>query len=408
MRPIALLAALLSLTVVLDPVVSAPAQAAAALKGKAAKSVPKVPKGVKVTNPIMNTPWLKGSYDDTLNLKIDLLRQVPLTINSYTDVPETFSDPITVQNTLDLKRNILVHMEVLRRAYKGLTSEQQEELLKSLYDRYAEIDEDAYRFFDYGYGLMVMRNNKTGLFFLRKANERIKDQFSALAYGMAQAEADINLENSLPDQMSARKVNAIFMFKDAINRDAETHKPNFWPTLVSVLTALKPAAAYHDIVAADHSVKYVPYGQTAVAGGPLDKVAQMKTDSSCNIGAFKPTTNGSLYLDQSIAFVQGEPMAVRFYKIALDQPTPAPTNTGETDKADIPVTYRVITMDRQSNLVADFNSPLAPYIVEDIDGDGTYEFVIRQYAFNPLKPVVVYRYKACGFEEDKDVTQKFE
>jgi hypothetical protein len=46
-------------------------------------------------------------------------------------------------------------------------------------------------------------------------------------------------------------------------------------------------------------------------------------------------------------------------------------------------------------------------LVEDLDGDGTFEIVARQYKQDPYNPVIVYRYTPCGFELDKKIFNAF-
>lgn len=376
----------------------------------ATKTAPKTLAPLKTTiKPAATPPAKLTTTQDNQTLtgyathgrKLDLLRNIPLETSTYLKdgtLPPTFTSADQIMKVLNEKRNLLVHMEAIRRSYSELGPAEQEKLVTTLFQRYRALNEDPVRFFDYGYAQLVLKDNKTGLFFLRKANDAIKDQFSSLAYGMAQAEADLNFEQGDPAQMTTRKLDSIFMFKDAVKRDAKAHKPGFWPTYVRVMEQLKPIGAYNDLVKSDLSVYYVPYGNSVFPDAPPQPkyvgtaFLAAAGGSTCQpYDPFKKLTSQALYNQRNVDFNgDGQNLNVQFY----------------TDSTK-PNSYQVVVSNSNGTL-ANFDSPVAPYIVEDIDADGKYEFVVRQYEYDPLHPIKVYRYNSCRFEQDADISANFE
>lgn len=320
--------------------------------------------------------------------KFDLLRAVPLEVSGYTDspLPATFSTADQIVEVLNSKRDLLVHMEAIRRSYTQLSAAEQVNLLDDLFERYRSMDDDAVRFFDYGYAQLVIQNNKTGLFFLRKANDALKDQFSSLAYAIAQVEADINFEDAKPNEMTTRKLDAIFRFKDAVKRDANRHKPGFWPTYVRMIEKVKAIPAYQDYTSSDVSVNYVPYGNIEVPAITMLPASFSKAPVMANSAELTAQT---LFQDRYVNLLgNGKPIRFQAY------------NTG------IPSQYRIIISDA-GQAISDLTTQNTSQIMEDIDGDKQFELVVRQYATNPMVPVQVYRYKDSKFELDKTIDARF-
>jgi len=97
----------------------------------------------------------------------------------------------------------------------------------------------------------------------------------------------------------------------------------------------------------------------------------------------------------------GQPLKVRFYR--------QPVEVASTDAKGVPAAYRVVVTNSQDQTVGAFDASDAPYIIEDIEMDGTFEFVIRQYLSNPYHPVVVYRFnEQCDLTPDQAIQQLFE
>lgn len=320
--------------------------------------------------------------------KFDLLRAIPLEVSGYTDtpLPSAFTSASQVVEVLNSRRDLLLHMEAIRRSYTQLSAAEQQTLLDDLFDRYRSIDEDPVRFFDYGYAQLVIQNNKTGLFFLRKANDAIKDQFSSFAYGIAQVEADINFEDAKPSEMTQRKLDAIFRLKDAVRRDAGKHKPGFWPSYVRVVEKIRAIPAYQDFTSSDISVNYVPYGNIEVP--PIATLPANANKSS--VQSSDPALAAQMLFQDRYVNLLGNGKPIRFQAY----------NTG------IPSQYRIILWDG-GQAISDLTTQNTSQIMEDIDGDNQFELVVRQYATNPMTPVMVYRYKDSKFELDKTIDARF-
>lgn len=343
---------------------------------------------------------------------VDLLRSVTLTIDGYTTgtpaYPETFTTASQVLGTLSTKRNLLFHMETLRRSEAQLPDVEKTALLARLMKRYQASDEDPVLFFDHGYAQLVFNHNKTGLFFLRKANDRIQDQFSAMAYAMAQAEVDLNEEAASPTEVNQRKMSVANMMKDAAKRDAETPKPGFWPSFLHVIAALKAIPAYSDLTGTDFSMVMVPYGNTSLVsdtssnsataiasteGVPTSEKPEPRACIFDNSNTNIPNPKTAVTTKHADLNNDGSPETIRFFE----------TGSGGRDTHH----YQVVVTDAQNHVLANFTSPVAPYIIEDLDGDKVYEFVIRQARIDPYHPVVVYRYDGCQYAPDEDTASLF-
>ncbi len=334
-----------------------------------------------------------------ITMSLDMLRDVKLDISAYENLPDRYTTAADVLNTLDTQKNLLVHMETLRKGYFELPEAEQEMLLNRLYERYKKAENDTTKFFDHGYAQVLYKKNKTGLFFLRKANDRIQNQFTSLAYAMAQAEVDVEEEAAPPEEMTVRKLSVIFTFRDALTRHKESPEPGFWPSFVGAIEKLKPLQAYADFTNDDFSLTYVPYGSSVVPtvmqipasiGGAATSVDDSM--SACELKPARLEPDVSLYGSRVVDFDQDKQFElVRFFK------------QGEAENSK----YRVLITDSQGRTMADFESGVAPYIIEDLEGDGNFEVVVRQFKQDPYNPVVVQRLGDCGFEADQSIMNYF-
>lgn len=356
---------------------------------------------VKTTEPVENVAQTQT---------IDMLRSIPLEINGYASgraLPDKFTTKEQVIQALNSTPVLLIHMETLRRAYHDMPITEHDKLLEAIHNRRMTNEKDLMLGFDHGYAQLVFKHNKTGLFFLRKADDFFKDQFSSLAYGMAQVEADLNLEGSTPDVMTTRKLDAIFQLGDAVKRDASKHQPGFWPSYIQVIEKMKPLAAYKSFSNRDFSLVYVPYGNTVVplkgtstaslplskGGNITDSLTDVSLGTTCSPEATsmeassRPTGRS---VAQQPATFNGLPALVQFFK----------TEGSEQ--------YHVQVTGPDGKPMANFKASTIPRrVVEDLNGDGLYEIVIRQYDKNPLQPVIVYHYTPCGLELDQAVHESF-
>lgn len=344
---------------------------------------------------------------------VDFLRTIPLTVDGYASAkafPETFTTPDQVIQALNSTPVLLVHMEAIRRAYHDLDVASQDKLLEAIHKRRMTNEKDLMLGFDHGYAQLVFKQNKTGLFFLRKANDFFQDQFSALAYGMAEVEADITLEEASPEATTTRKLDAMFKLADAVQRDAQKHQPGFWPSYIQVIEKMKSMPAYKSFSNRDFSLVYVPYGNAVVPLGGVQNSSQSLTTNnpesgltSASFGSVCSPEPGPMDMDynavrgvsiaQQATNFNGNPALIQFFQ----------TQASQGSKH-----YLVRVTGSDGKPMAAFKTNVAPNrIVEDLDKDGVFEIVVRQYRENPLQPVIVYRATPCGLEADQKILNNF-
>lgn len=342
---------------------------------------------------------------------LDILRSVPLEVSGYASgkaFPEKFTSTEQVIQALNSTPVLLVHMEAIRRAYHDMPITEHDKLLTAIHKRRLTNEKDLMLGFDHGYAELVFKQNKTGLFFLRKANDYFRDQFSALAYGMAEVEADINLENATPDMMTTRKLDATFQLGDAVRRDALKHQPGFWPSYLKVIEIMKPMPSYKSFSHRDFSLVYVPYGNSVVPlkgvttanlplneGAPMPSLTDTSLGTTCSpesspLDASEQPFTGASVAQHSASF-NGNTALIQFFQ------------------AQESSQYRARVTGQNGKQLATFKTSVIPRRpVEDLDGDGVHEIVVRQYAQNPLMPVIVYRYTPCGLELDQKIYDNFQ
>src|SRR5262249_24124410 len=161
---------------------------------------------------LLTLPMLWFSQSAFSDESFDLLHSVPLEISGYVvakDFPITFYTSDQVLKAIDSSPVLIIHMDALRRSNEDLPSTEQQKLIAALIKRQQLKEKDAQLAFDLGYAQLIYNNNKTGLFYLRKANDQFQNQFSSLAYAMAEVEPDLNHEGAPPDGMTTRKMDAM-------------------------------------------------------------------------------------------------------------------------------------------------------------------------------------------------------
>lgn len=402
---------------------------------------------------------------------VSLLRDVPLKVDSYTDIladtPARLSTASEILQVINNTPNLLIHMELLRRGYHELSEAEQSRLMERLEERHQDSDKDMIMAFDYGYGQLVYLNNKSGLYFLRKANDTFESQFTSLAYGMAQVDTDLNLENMTPSQMTTRKLDAIYKLGDSVKLDAARHQSGFWPSFIGVIERIKHVEAYKNFSNRDFSLAYVPYGsitikyntaantnkpvaltttQHVAANNPTEPEItetelpsigrliqpeaslQCKADLSLGDDAVERTTLSSGQTATVVRAYAARVMSAAPSALLPSQSglTPEIEQAGKTllmertfqvDGVNTTLRFYPGTAENQYQVQVEtdgkapftFDSYVMPGILEDLDRDGQFEIVVRQYRHEPLKPVLVYRYyPSCGFQQDEAVVRQFE
>lgn len=344
--------------------------------------------------------------------QLDLLHGVTFEISGYSEaknLPAKFSSADEIMSAVNASSNLLVHMEVLRRGSADLGASEKDRLVNLLHKRYLSSENDAVKFFDNGYAQLVYKDNKSGLFFLRKANDKLNNQFSNLAYALAQADVDLNIENAPTDVMNFRKLDVTYKLSDAVAYDAKSHQPGFWPAFLQVIKNLTPIGPYASFTNSDFSSSYVPFGaDLALADAGTVQISKVEST------AVSPTATTKVTPEEvtcTAAASYADPAQLNWAKHFRS--TTLHLGGGKEEKVhffttDTPNKYKVVAIDSNKRVLADFISPIAPYIVEDINGDGVDELVIRQYLENPNEPIKVYRYSRCGYQLDKTVSTYFE
>lgn len=344
-----------------------------------------------------------------------LLRSVPFEVTGYTEAATLDQTIQTADGTyalLTTSKPLLVHMEALRRAYKvyGSNTAEKDKLLTALKDRYMKDANNAEKFFDYGYAQLVMDGNKNGLFFLRKANDKLASPYTALAYGLAQVDIDILVEKATTTDLTTRKMDAMYKLKDALMFNKEDHLPGIWPSYIHIVEALKSYPAYDSLVKEDVSAMYVPYGFVSISRAP-GGFQFMSLDSTAN-----PETKPSSTIKTSISEVAGtcqfssEPVnwAAMAMSKAVDMDNDGKQETVGFFSAGENRPYQVKVLSPENRVIGEFTSFKAPYIIEDIDSDSKFELVVRQFDKDPYHPLYVYRWNGSCFGEDKRITTLFQ
>lgn len=346
-----------------------------------------------------------------------LLRTIPFEVSGYSEAATLDQDTLNAEATYALLENsspLIIHMEALRRAYEhyGTNTDERDKLLKLLKERYIGDQNNPVKFFDYGYAQLVLEGNKNGLFFLRKANDKISSPYTSLAYGIAQADIDILTENAAPDSLTTRKMDVTYKLKDALVFNKDDRLPGIWPSYVRILEGLKQYPAYDSLQAEDVTTIYVPYGiaslsreatahqflaisspyessdEQAVKEEPATPVVEV--EATCPAESALPSWNSLTHSKSVDLDNDGSPESINFFQVPSSKE------------------YAVKVLNVQNKIIGSFASYKAPYIVEDIDGDGKFELVVRQFDKDPYHPLYVYRWNGNCYAKDKAIASFFE
>jgi len=350
-----------------------------------------------------------------------LVRTVALDISSYPeaanldDVDKTADGTV---NFLNSTKPLLVHMEALRRSYAvyGENADEKNKLMKALKDRYMAEPENAAKYFDYGYAQLVMTADKNGLFFLRKANDKLANPYTNLAYGITQIDTDLAFENKAPDDMTPRKMDAMYKIKDALTYNKEDVLPGIWPSFIHVLEGIKSYPAYENLRTEDLSTIYVPYGNACLSRGSADATVLLslkETGTNPEITSTAPPVptadaGGDTTKTVTVCSFTAKPNWSKLYTTkSMDLQNDGKSYSINFFNTDTGKPYDVIVLNPDNNVVGAFSSYKAPYIIEDLDNDGKYELVVRQYDKDPYHPLYVYRWNGSCYSEDQQVSAYF-
>lgn len=369
--------------------------------------------------------------------------------------------------SLDPSR-LLQNMALLHRAYLQLPQSQRENALALLLKRKDANMAQPASWVDLGYAQVLWDRNKTGLFFLRKADDQLKSGASSLAYALAQAEIDTYVEQADPNTVNVRKLDVAQLITSAVRQDAASHSAGFWPVFVQGVRHLKQQhPAYVRFLSQDFSQHYVPYGNRMAKYVAPYTVAQYQESKPSTVSSSSETRD----LTPS-AQVQSKPDNQRrrsLFKNRNSRPTAAksrvasntvfvaPPASPQVANAPIQVDLNQVEKSRHVKLEpsrsddwitvhyfptnrpavktialpgqpSQLEHPMEAVVLnkqnlwlgnivtfpdattsmfEDLERDGRFEIVLRQYEATPLNPVTVYRVTPQGLVQDQTVSQLF-
>lgn len=341
-----------------------------------------------------------------------LIRSIPLVISGYAGaagIPEAAKTPEGVISVLEATSSLLPHMEVIRQAHTcaGQSPEAKLTLLTSLKDRYLKDQDNPAKFFDYGYAQLVLEGNKNGLFFLRKANDRLNTPATSLAYGMAQIDVDRLHEKGQPSELTTRKMDAGYKLKDALILNRVQKMPGIWPTYVQIMASLKDFTAFESLRNEDVSSIYVPAGNTSLSRSLPSAASAFLAMPTAQADTEVPATMSSGVIAPCKASYSTPTQAALAYTKKVDILNNGELSTVNFYKSQTDSLYLVQVQDAKNKVVGEFTSYKAPYIMEDLDGDNQFELVVRQFEREPLHPVYVYRWSGACFGEDTGISAYF-
>lgn len=315
------------------------------------------------------------------------------------------------------------HIEALALA-NTFSSAEKQALLLDLLKRRQRNEASPWLYFDYGYAQLLLTQNKTGLFFLRKANDSIETAITSLAYAVAQADVDLFDDKEKPTEPTARKLDVVFLLDEAFAKDSAHHTAGFWPAYIKTIKTLQAMPAYQPYLNRDFSLRVLPYGDRSPQVLPAlaltppkskpSKAILKKQDAAkaalakaydCNPAKFISDSklfnvSGSVLVKQ-VKFKRTTDEALNFYwqpLTSLNSPA-----SPETKGASALLTVA----EPAGRVLGEFPVSQTVLPVEDLERDGQFELVFRQFEADPLRPVQVYRLKPCGFELDKSIEAKF-
>lgn len=292
--------------------------------------------------------------------------------------------------------NLLAHVGLINEVAQTLSAEKQQLFLHELETRQQQNQKNVAANFDYGYALLRLGQNSDGLYVLRKLSDALpEDTTIQLVYAAAMAEADKTFDKTPDDDLSHSKLEATNHIKQALASDLKSHQPGFWPTFISIVTPLSKLPAYEGLLTKDFSASYVPRGnRVPLYVAPIEAEKAMADEAS----AVKHTT---------WVFAPGDVERTNYIQLKADDPWVVvkhltPAGARKLGGAN------TLVLNQAGEVLARFYNPGRPYVVEDLEKDGTFEIVVRQYDEKPATPVFVYRYRNEQLMLDEAVQQLFE
>jgi hypothetical protein len=342
----------------------------------------------------------------------DFLRQISLSPAGNQSEQATLKTSDELMARLNATPDLFHHMDAIRQGYFQLPVKERNDLIVKLLSRYEASPDIAANYFDYGYAQLLYLNNQTGLFFLRNADKQLRTSATSLAYAMGQAQVDLNQEKAKPEEMTMRKLDTIHKIQDAVAEDLANHQTGFWPFYVQTIQKLSQLPPYQGITKRDISVQYVPvgnqlpfnqlrsyqppaYGLMAVTPeqAPKKKQKNDKTSPVTAVPAPAPVFPAQSPAEPLIG-IRAIPNTDQYLKFAKS--------------AENAEHIKVTVHDQKDQVLGEFLTAGNLNVVEDVDKDGHYELVVRQYQETPLEPVRVYRWTGQKYELDANIAKLFQ
>ncbi len=314
-------------------------------------------------------------------------------------------------------KSLGLHLELIRRAALTMDGDEQMELLVGLQKHQQAANTDPYRMFPLGLAKLLFTDNQSGLYYLRKANDALQSPYTNLAYGLAQVGVDLRQEKASPNTLNQRKQDAMFRLTDAVTAHGQRPAPGFWPAYLQTVKLLSPLEAYTEHITSDPTMLLLPYGNsvslayspaqidtTSTAMAATETITSPTPAKACVSNAIKITDTDKQSASRTL-YVQADGKGnYETVRVWPQRGTTAP-NVDPTQPV-APKHYRM-AISRNGTILADVETPKAPYIFEDLNDDNLPELVVRRFANNPEEPLVVYRYNGCQYQADTQISQLF-
>ncbi|MCA9799505.1 MAG: hypothetical protein KC474_08135 [Cyanobacteria bacterium HKST-UBA04] len=295
--------------------------------------------------------------------------------------------------------DLALHMEAIRQAYMNFGGDagQRQTFMDGLNSRYQASNTDPKTYFDFGYAELVFDANKNGLFFLRKANDNLALPYTSLAYALAQIDADRFFDHASPQDINQRKLDVGYKLKDALLFNKSDPQPNLWENYNRILDELKSFPAYDSLRRQDVTLMLVPYGSTTLGAIGADSQAMENAGTTfdpASVSCDPSRTSADIknLVRSRTADLNGDGMndSVNFFQQGTGQPYLVQLQDGKTHE-----------------IMADLPSYVTS-VVEDLEGDGKKEVVVRQFEIDRRHPLAVYRWNGQCFVKDTHIARMFE
>jgi hypothetical protein len=357
---------------------------------------------------------------------------------------------------LDARANQpLAQLSLLLAARQHLTPAQQMAVLPVLKARVDAKNSQPSQWMTFGFAKVALERSKTGLFFLRKANDELQTPASELAYAMAQADMELSLEKGNPNEVTVRKLDVAYLLNQAVKQDAAKHEPGFWPLFADTVSQLRTMQGYSSLLSKDYSQLYVPMGNRMAVtvptttvnqylaslngasksprkiadaassaatpkrpwrwwwqkAEPVDTAAAPSSVTASN-GASTTPSSTEIVMGSSVSSTGGKVLDTKYVQLSPD-PGQWIGVQYSVPASELPLgivppkQLEALVLNKNNQPLGRITVPDQSSLAEDLDRDGQFELVVRQFSKVPQYPVRVFRITPTGMVEDSRYTQLF-